>query len=123
MIYLRVLLEQCQQRLARHFCHAARVDGCYRHSLPITEQVETAREVIASLAIGDDAFATFMLPRSCCSAPCNFDETLQDQVQITPVLAFAHGCLPGYEDTHFGSCYDVQQVGIRDLLWSAQDRL
>src|SRR5215470_17322264 len=81
MFHLWVFLEQRQQHVAWHFCHAATVDGCYRHSLSITKQVETTREVVATLSIGDDTFIAFVLSRSCFRLSCDFDEPLQQNMR------------------------------------------
>src|SRR5258708_6434966 len=76
LLYVWITLEQRQNDLPGKFRHPAAVDGGYRDSLSISQQIQAAGKVVASLAIGDNAFATFALSRAYPRLPGNFDKTL-----------------------------------------------
>src|SRR5258707_14086678 len=112
--------EERQHGLARPLRHATTVDRRHRHRLPIAQKVQSTREVVATLAIGDDALVAPVIAQTSLSLARNFDEAFEQDMQRLALWAalavLGEEALTTLILAHWRAANDLLYISLCDTL-------
>src|SRR5579875_26150 len=134
LVNLWVALEERHESSARKFRYSGAIDGSDGHGASIAQQIQAAGEVVAALAVRDDAFIAFIVAHAFGGAASDLDKAFENQMKRlahrTPALiVFCEEALAALIAFNLGLLGQGLDIGIgyaleeREALENGADRL